>query len=377
MSQTFDCLILGAGPVGMVCALALRQKGFSVAWVEATAPQLDPKACDTEDSRCFALSHDVLTFLHAVGVDCPYVPIHRVMLSHAKDQNPSHPYGFSSEEGNVPFLGTVIPSSMLWKNLRTLCHDIPQYCPATVRTWEKTSKGWNLILDTGDSLKASLVLGADGRHSAMRARFAPAGRGWTFPQKALVFSFAPFSLTCAYEHFFSGGSLALLPLPNDTGTGVWIGPPQDLESLNLKEAVSDLLGNPIACIRAQQVFSLSCQRFSPITFYHAVLLGDAAQVLHPIAGQGLNVGLRGVQFLVQHLSHQRALGLDWASMSSLRIYEHHWKKHSWPLYALSNALVYGLSLKNIPGLWLLASAGLQHSSRFRRWLAYHAAGQAF
>jgi len=360
----FDVVIVGGGPVGRVTGLALAREGFSVALIEAKDPRKK-----VGDTRWFALGFDTIEWLSFLGVEAEYGWIDTIHLSASQEPTPIF---FHALQGDRPHLAGMISSDVLQDKLGHLSCRLSVFCPDRVTFWEDKGGGWELSLESGQCVRAPLVIGADGRSSSVRSFFSPSCHQWTFPQKAIVFTFSPFSPLSAHEHFFHGGSLALLPLPEGQGAGIWIGKPDQIPALNLNAEIQALVGSPIEWISTLSFFDVQIMHVSQTTFHRCALLGDAAHTMHPIAGQGLNVGLRNARTLIDHLTSRKRLGLDWGlGLESVR---RPWKVTTLGMQAFTTGIVVGLGLYPFPGVWKTGALILNRWPGLARWMIKRATG---
>lgn len=366
-----DVVIVGAGPIGLALGIGLQQKSFSVTLVERFVPRAGG------DNRWFAMSYDVLQWLHTLGVPCAPSLIHTLSLSHS---HKTAAVFFRADETGHPYLAGMVASKDLHAQLRHLAHDLPIFCPAILTQWRERAGGWELTLSSGETLCTPLVIGADGRDSQVRSFFTPSCYRWTFPQKAYVFTFMPLPPLVAYEHFFSGGSLALLPIPQGQGAAIWIGQGSLSSSFSIQTPsmiqaqLEDFLHQKVEILELVRPFDLYLQWVKQKVFKRCVLVGDAAQVMHPIAGQGLNVGLRNAKILISYLYEGKRKGLDWGI--ELENLQKQWRMPTLAMQAFTTSIVYGLSLLSIPGLWESSAFTMNHFPFLRRWMIEGASGSS-
>lgn len=366
--KDYDVVVVGAGTVGMAVALALHHAGFSVALVDQSPDQ--PTASELVSSKWFALGADILFWLKELGFDLSYLPITHLALS---CQNQNDAIILDASEANEPFLTGVISSGILHSQGRSLCQPIHRFFSATITSWHNEKRVWQLDLSDGQRVATPLVVGADGGNSGVRAFFDPVVARFDFRQKAYVFRLNAVPSGWSYEHFFPNGSLAVLSLNDGKGAGIWIGPAHQVgdhhaiqsmiqSDLGLDSTISDVSGT----------FDVGGHWVSKKCFHRAVLVGDAAHAIHPIAGQGLNLGLRNGRVLVDHMIQRRRLGLDWGlGLDSLR--------HSWGLSTTSmqwgtSALVGALCGSDASWWWSVGHR-LMGQSWARTWLIHTAAGK--
>lgn len=347
----FDIIILGGGPVGWTAARALSQKGFKIALVEREPCQIAP------DGRWFAFGPDLCGWFQELDMDVtPYGIASMVLSSHHGPR-----FVLEAQDLDIPSLAGVIGRHAFMDHVQT--KNITLLRPDFPKIWRQNPTHWTLELSSGTTLQAPLLLSADGQHSQTRALFRPSVTCFTFPQVAKSFTFSPFFQEKAYEHFFPGGSLAILPLGQGKGSGIWVG--RDAHT-NVQQATETFLGHQVTMEGPVGQFPLLAQWSHGTVFDRCVILGDAAQVLHPIAGQSLNISLRIVRKLVDQLSAQRALGLDWAT--DLEPFETTRRRQAMPMALITSALVGVFSLSHHPRLWALMARTMRATPFLRRWV---------
>ena len=362
----YDVVVVGAGTVGMAVALALHQAHFSVALVDHH-PR-DMFALDHGSSKWFALGADNLAWFQQLGFNLSYQPITHLALS---CQNQERKIILNAAEAQEDFLTGVIGNQILHTTGRALCQKIHGFFSNTLTHWQDQNRVWQLELSHGQVLETPLVIAADGGHSGVRAFFNPVVARWDFQQKAVVFRLHGVPTGWSYEHFFPKGSLAVLSMEQGQGAGIWIGPDDETED-NILSMVHQELGIDARISDVSGRFEVKGHWVDQTLFHRCVLIGDAALAIHPIAGQGLNLGLRHGRLLVHHMIERRRLGLDWGlGLGSLR--------HSWGIPNMSMqlgtwALVGALCGKEASWWWSLGST-IMEQSWARTWLMHTAGGK--
>lgn len=316
MSDSFDVAIVGGGMVGASLAAALAPLGLRVALIESVPLQSESQP--SFDERTTALSNGSRRILTSLGlwetVSAEAAPIRRI---HVSDQGR---FGFAridaAQEG-VAALGFVLANRVLgaalWERLaREAAIEI--FCPARVEEVTTGADAVTLHASTGEgqsrTLRARLLVAADGANSTIRKALGIEATTWDYEQTAIITNVATrkFHDHVAYERFTSTGPLAVLPLADGRCTVVWTLAPEAAQAtLQLDDRT--FLG------RLQERFGFRLGRFTRVGRRHAyplaltqaeervgrrvVIIGNAAQGLHPIAGQGFNLGLRDVATLAE------------------------------------------------------------------------------
>lgn len=329
----FDIVIVGAGLVGASFAMALRGAGLKLALVEAQAPAA---AGDAWDSRVYAISPGSAAFLEGMGV---WKRLDRARISAVHEMQV---YGdgagaqlqFSAYESGVPELAWTVESrrlqSALWQGLEHQ-HNLELICPDRCEALQLRDEAAELTLASGRTLRAKLVVAADGMHSWVRRAAGIAVQEKPYGQMGVVANF-----TCASEHhntatqwFRDDGVLAYLPLPGRRMSIVWSTPDKHAAELlalpahafcaRVAEAGKDALGKLDLLSPAAQ-FPLARQHAARLAAPRIALIGDAGHVLHPLAGQGVNLGFGDAAALARVLL-QRELFRDPGEIRLLRRYE--------------------------------------------------------
>lgn len=323
MKQPFDVAIVGGGMVGASLAVTLRPLGLRVALIESVPLQSD--AQPSFDERTTALSNGSRRIFSGLGVwesiAAEAAPIRRI---HVSDQGR---FGFAridARDEGVAALGFVVANRVLgaalWERLE---HQpgLEVFCPAQVDEIAAETDRVDLRLTRGDGsvceLTTRLLVAADGAQSSMRSILGIAATTWDYEQSAIVTNVATrkFHDHVAYERFTPTGPLAILPLADGRCTVVWTLAPDVAESTMqltndeflaaLQERFGFRLGR-FTRVGRRHSYPLALTRAEERVGTRVVIIGNAAQGLHPIAGQGFNLGLRDVATLAEVISESTA-----------------------------------------------------------------------
>lgn len=337
--QHYPVVIVGGGMAGASLALALAQQDIACGVFEAFA--LDTPSQPSFDDRTVALSAASLNILKHLGVsDGVFNIAEPIQQIHVSEQGHVGFARLKAADCGVEALGAVVEN---WQLGRVLHQKIEQheaidlFAPATVAHLEQSAGQVNLTINTEvdgekseQSVTASLVVLADGARSPLRKALHIDSDVRDFDTSAIVcnLSTQQSHQGCAFERFTQNGPLALLPLTQNRMALVWSKPREEVDhylSLSDAEFAKALesefgarLGR-ITKVGKRSAFPLMQQKAETLFRGRCVLVGNAAQSLHPIAGQGFNLGLRDVATLSQCL--QQVKNNDYGQYSVLRTYE--------------------------------------------------------
>ncbi len=374
-----DCIVIGAGPVGAVQALLLANDGFSVAVID----HLDPKTAQSAafDGRTTALSHGATQILKDAGVwqklSKNAEPILDIDII---DSASPRVLRFDRKSAGGRAMGHIVLNLDLRKILYAalMAHkNIRAFMPQTIESIKSDAGAVSVELksakkDAG-TIRAPILIAADGRRSAVREQFGIASRRHNYGHYAVVatLSHQKPHRNIAYECFYPEGPLAILPMQKIRGKHcsslVWsmradaaktLAEMDDAEFCQfLRERFGARLGD-FACIGARQIFPITLNIAKQFYANRIALIGDAAHGIHPIAGQGLNLGLRDCASLAGILRQKRDLGLDPGSQTALREYD---KSRAFDVTSMI-AATHGLNwlfAQNHAGARILRGAGLR------------------
>ncbi len=374
MDYDADILIVGGGLNGSCLALALAQAGFSSVVLDAL-PTPKRKA-DAFDGRAYSLALASKNLLAAIDI-WPEVednaqPILEVKASDGRAGEGAAPYflHFDHAELEDGPMGYLLEDRFLRRALLAAIEAEPlitHRANVTV-TAQDTSAAAQVTLSDGTNLTARLLIGADGRQSGVAERAGIKRSGWDYGQTALV---------CAIEHerphnaiahqfFMPNGPLAILPLPENRSSIVWsetsenaaqIAALDDAAYLEaLRPAFGDFLGE-IKLTGTRFTYPLTLTLAQSYVGPRLALVGDAAHGVHPIAGQGLNLGFRDIGALAEVLTEAKRRGEAIAAADVLARYQS-WRKFDTTALALGMDAVNKLFSNDNPALRFMRDLGM-------------------
>jgi 2-octaprenyl-6-methoxyphenol hydroxylase len=371
-SDVFDIAIVGGGLTGGLAALAFARENFAVALVDAESPATARSAAF--DGRTTAIAYASMRVFRRLGLwdrfSADAAPIRAIVTSDGKLGGPAGLGDISgarmrfdgAELGEGEPLGWIVENYVLRRAIQDALAQSPNvaaFAPARRISGETRAEDATIELGGDRTLRASLVIGADGRNSPLRDEAGIAASTWRYPQTAIVVSIGherPHE-DVAHELFLSAGPFAVLPLTDGPNVEGGIGPRSSIVWTERAEAAPAYLALDDARFlsalgerfgRRLGALSLASPRAShplALTLAHRfiaprlALVGDAAHAIHPIAGQGYNLGVKDVAALVDTVAAARFAGLDIGSLSALQDYER-WRRFD------SSALAFGTDALN-------------------------------
>ena len=351
-----DALIGGGGMVGLPLALALAQGGLKTLIVDAAPPAkvLEPEF----DGRVSALAYASVRMLKALGVwdglESHAQPIREILVTDGQAGKPASPFSlhFDAQEVGADSLGHIAENRHIRAALYAAvgaCANLELTAPATVASVTVNDGGAVARLGDGEEISAALVIAADGRDSALRSQIGMQIIGWSYPQTGIVATVEhekPHN-GVAYEHFLPSGPFAILPMPGNRSSLVWTESRAKapallaLDEKSFNDELASRFGGHLGRTRS------AGPRWSyPLSFHLArefvrprfALAGDCAHGIHPIAGQGLNLGLKDAAALAEVLLDAGRLGRDIGALDTLKRYERWRRFDSFALAASTDAL---------------------------------------
>ena len=323
----FDVAIVGAGVVGSAAALRLAAEGLRVAIIEAHEPAAWVAAAP--DLRVYAFAPDAQALLETLGVWAQVVSARAHPYRHMRvwDAAGGGELAFDADQMGRSQLGHIVEHSLLVDRLWSAVSrhpSIEKFCPDKLVGMDQDDEQVSLQLDSGAHLRASLALGADGASSRVRESLGIESRQHDYGQHGVV-AYASTQLPhqdTAWQRFLGTGPLAFLPCSDGRSSIVWTLPSAEAERMlalddarfcdELTRAFDARLGE-ITAVSERKAFALRRHWVEPMLVGRVALVGDAAHVVHPLAGQGVNLGLRDVASLGDVVAAARAQGRDFSA----------------------------------------------------------------
>jgi len=334
----------------------VAQGGLKALVVETVSPAklLEPAF----DGRVSALAYASVRMLSALGVwkqlGPGAQPIREILVTDGRAGKPASPFSlhFDAEEVGAEALGHIAENrhirAALYQSVEA-CANLELMAPAAVKSLTVEAGGALVKLANGDEITAALVIAADGRQSPLRDQMGVQIVGWSYPQVGIVATVEherPHEAR-AYEHFLPSGPFAILPMTGNRSSLVWTEDRKKapgllaLDEAGFNQELARRFGSHLGKTKS------AGPRWSyPLSFHLArdfvrprfALAGDCAHGIHPIAGQGLNLGLKDAAALAEVLLDAARLGRDIGALDTLKRYERWRRFDSFALAASTDAL---------------------------------------
>jgi 2-polyprenylphenol 6-hydroxylase len=326
--NNFDVVIIGGGMVGQAFALSMSQKtNATIAIIEPNNP--NPKLNKDFHTRVSAITPTSESFLQSIGVWDLIKRKHAFTQTKVWDQNSHGNLDFNAIDDDLTHLGHIVENDAIQAAMFSALGDTKVvFIGAKLNDIEKTEKGYQLKLDDGQSLSCDLLIGADGARSRIRTLAGIEFSETNYQQKAIVCnirSSQKFEQT-TWQRFLSDSIIALLPLSDHEASIVWSAEnhlADELVALSVQDFADRLSAGveyrfgQFEVLSEVQAFPLIERSAKDYVKANIALIGDAAHNIHPLAGQGVNLGFADVEELSNQLRDSTKLLGDY---SVLRTY---------------------------------------------------------
>ena len=343
MNFDTDIAIVGGGLNGPILALALAQAGISTTVIDALTTKV--RKNPSFDGRSYAVALTSQRLLNNIGlwgdIKDNAQRMLEIKVSDGRAGEGPSPFFMHFDHAEIEDgpMGHMVQDRYLRRTLLdaiTSNPNITHLSDQTVVSQDAANGGITVTLASGKAITARALIGCDGRGSGTAQRAGRKRIGWGYGQTALV---------CAIEHekphggiahqfFMPAGPLAILPLTGNRSSIVWSETEANATAFNalsdeeyltmLRPRFGDFLGE-ISLAGARYSYPLALSITDRLVADRVALVGDAAHGLHPIAGQGLNAGMRDIAALVQIISEAQKRGEDYGSLAVLKRYEE-WRR---------------------------------------------------
>jgi 2-octaprenyl-6-methoxyphenol hydroxylase len=393
MSLDCDVIVGGGGMVGVTLALALAQGGLKVAVCDPVPPSALTDA--KFDGRVSALSYSSVRMFEALGVWDELAehaqPIEDILVTDAPLGGTPSPFSlhFDADElGRA--MGNIAENRFIRAALYAAAaksENITLIAPAALTQLDVDAASVTASLSNGQKITASLAVAADGRESPMREEMGIKIIGWSYPQTGIVATVEherPHN-GVAYEHFLPSGPFAILPMTGNRSSLVWteredLAPammalPEDAFNAEIARRFGAHLGATKAA-GPRWSYPLKFHLARGFVKLRFALAGDSAHGIHPIAGQGLNLGLKDAAALAETVLDAARLGLDIGAADVLTRYER-WRRFDSLTLAVSTDALNRLFSNDIAPLRFARDLGLgfvDSVGPLRRFFMRHAGG---
>jgi 2-octaprenyl-6-methoxyphenol hydroxylase len=393
MTQS-DAIVCGGGMVGLTLGLALAKGGLKVVVIDSLPPATSGEP--EFDGRVSALAYANVRMLQVLDV-WPLLapnaqPIREILVTDGAVGRPASPFSlhFDAQEVGADSLGHIAEN----RHIRAALHakiaeekNLNLIAPGEVQTLNVESGYVQARLSDGSEYRASLAIAADGRDSKLRKQMGIGVIGWSYPQTGIVATVRhdkPHN-GVAYEHFLPSGPFAILPMTGDRSSLVWTEAKDKapamlaLEPAEFDAQVAARFGAHLGkteVVGARWSYPLNFHLARDYVRPRFALAGDSAHGIHPIAGQGLNLGLKDVAAVTEVVLDAARLGQDIGALDVLRRYERWRRFDSFTLAASTDALnrLFSNDIAPLRQLRDLGLGAVDAIGPLRRFFMRHAGG---
>ncbi len=385
----FDAIISGGGLIGLTAGIGLSKIGLKTAVIDAAAPksQLDK----TFDGRASAIAFASYRMLNAFGIwkhaDKFAEPINEIHVADAgtfvfvhfePGDLDGNPMGFMVENRHIRLaLEVTAPEGI----------NLTRFAPDKIKSHKTSGDRVEVKLEGGQTLTAPLLIAAEGRGSPLRKAAGIGVTGWSYHQSGIVATIQHQHphMGIAHERFFGDGPFAILPLQGNRSSLVWAlkddyaALVKEFSDRAFEQAIVEKVGGFLGRVEVtgpRWVFPLTLQMADEVTADRLVLVGDAAHGIHPIAGQGLNLGYRDVAALVEVLKAAFDNGEDLGSPQILERYAKWRRTDNMVLGAVTDALtrLFSNDVKAIKAVRNFGLGVVQKTPAAKKFFVDHARG---
>ena len=375
MTQQYDVLIIGGGMVGATVACALGNSPLSVALIEQTTPDaFSPE--QAHDMRVSALSIASQQILQTLGVWDAILDMRSCPFKRMRVWETAGDTEFNSSTIDYDALGYIVENRVTQLALLERVKDfnnVTLLCPSRIKNLQYQEGNTTVELEDGTNLSAKITIGADGGQSRLRQAAHIGVTSWDYQQHAMVINVATDyeQQDITWQRFVSTGPQAFLPLSGKNGSIVWYNTPESVKRLKalsydallaeMTETFPECLGK-ITTILGVASFPLKRQHAQSYVKQGIALVGDAAHMINPLAGQGVNIGLLDAACLAEVLLDADRAGKEIADLTVLKRYERLRRNENLKMMTVMDVFYRTFSNKSLP-LKFLRNLGLGLAER--------------
>ncbi|WP_188009371.1 2-octaprenyl-3-methyl-6-methoxy-1,4-benzoquinol hydroxylase [Grimontia hollisae] len=366
--KQFDIIVVGGGMVGAAVALGLARQGKRIAMVERRAPEAF-SSDQPMDLRVSAISPASVSLLQSLKVwndvlamrVCPYRRLETW-------EHPECRIRFSADSMDLQQLGFIVENRILQLSLWHACEaqeNLDIFCPGNIVAMRPENHGHSVELDDGSILYGHWLVGADGANSRVRDYANIGVTAWDYRQHCMLVNVKTElpQQDITWQWFTPEGPRSFLPLPGHQGSLVWYDSPARINALcamsptALRDEILTHFPRELGDIEVLQQGAFPLTRRHAQRYYNQqiVLLGDAAHTINPLAGQGVNLGFKDVDALLDVVADA---GVEWANNGVLAAYERKRKPDNLIMQTGMDVFYGGFS-NDIAPLKLLRNVGLK------------------